>query len=315
MRFVRYLTFVVCAWAAIAALPQQSWARSWARSYSTGTSRASYRHSHRWETLRREAAASRGFATRHWRRGAYVAQQSDFTAPFGGFGSPPVVAQEFDEPVQNGRPRRIRMLWQQQQFGWRGENWNDYASQQQNYPAAPRLAGYSENYYGTTTRTNWRYTQQDFGDGAQVQGMAEQAASANGVPMSLVDRVIKRESGGNPRAVSSGNYGLMQIRLGTAREMGYGGSAAGLLDPTTNLTYAVRYLAGAYRAAGGNEDRAVALYARGYNAPRLREASLYGGEPEGATTLQQGAYFDSYAPGAYTPVAAYRTRHLRRRVL
>ena len=39
--------------------------------------------------------------------------------------------------------------------------------------------------------------------------------------------------------------------------MGYTGSAAGLLD-------AVRYLAGAYRAAGGNESRAIALYSRGY---------------------------------------------------
>jgi soluble lytic murein transglycosylase-like protein len=46
--------------------------------------------------------------------------------------------------------------------------------------------------------------------------------------------------------------------------MGYTGSAEGLLDPQTNMTYAVRYLAGAYRAAGGNESRAVALYASGY---------------------------------------------------
>jgi soluble lytic murein transglycosylase-like protein len=94
--------------------------------------------------------------------------------------------------------------------------------------------------------------------------MVEQQASANGVPASLVHRVIMRESGYHPRAVSAGNYGLMQIRLGTARAMGYGGSAAGLLDAGTNMTYAVRYLAGAYRAAGGNEARAVALYARGY---------------------------------------------------
>ena len=94
--------------------------------------------------------------------------------------------------------------------------------------------------------------------------MASAQASANGVPVSLVDRVIKRESGGNPRAVSRGNYGLMQIRLGTARAMGFSGSAAELLDPQVNMTYAVRYLAGAYRAAGGNENRAVALYASGY---------------------------------------------------
>jgi soluble lytic murein transglycosylase-like protein len=90
-------------------------------------------------------------------------------------------------------------------------------------------------------------------------------ARANGVPPSLVHRVIVRESGYNERAVNSGNYGLMQIRLGTARALGYGGTADGLLDPETNMAYAVRYLAGAYRAAHGDEDRAVALYSSGYH--------------------------------------------------
>jgi soluble lytic murein transglycosylase-like protein len=96
------------------------------------------------------------------------------------------------------------------------------------------------------------------------EGLAAMHAAANGVPASLVHRVIMRESRYNARAVSRGNYGIMQIRLGTARSMGYTGSAAGLLDPNTNMTYAVKYLAGAYRAAGGNESRAVALYASGY---------------------------------------------------
>jgi soluble lytic murein transglycosylase-like protein len=89
-------------------------------------------------------------------------------------------------------------------------------------------------------------------------------ALANGVPIELARRVVKRESGGNPRAVSKGNYGLMQIRLGTAKAMGYRGNARGLLDADTNMTYAMRYLSGALRAAGGNHDRAVTLYARGY---------------------------------------------------
>jgi len=93
--------------------------------------------------------------------------------------------------------------------------------------------------------------------------IASQAA-ANNVPVALVRRVIRRESGGNARVVHAGNYGLMQIRLGTARAMGYRGSAAGLLDPNTNMTYAVKYLAGAYRTAGGNMDRAVHYYAAGY---------------------------------------------------
>ncbi len=120
-----------------------------------------------------------------------------------------------------------------------------------------------------------------------TSGMASAQASAAGVPASLVERVIMRESGGNPRAVHAGNYGLMQIRLGTARAMGYTGSAAGLLDARTNMTYAVRYLAGAYRAAGGDENRAVALYARGYYA----EAKARGFSPyaSGATGLTRSS--------------------------
>ena len=137
-----------------------------------------------------------------------------------------------------------------------------------------------------------------FGSGSdarsQLQGLVEQQAGANGVPAALVHRVIMRESRYNPRAVNSGDYGLMQIRLGTARAMGYSGSAAGLLDAETNMTYAVRYLAGAYRAAGGNENRAIALYARGYNAARYQEASYT--PPSSA-----GSFFAPVEPSAITP--------------
>jgi hypothetical protein len=100
--------------------------------------------------------------------------------------------------------------------------------------------------------------------GSPYDGMIASHAAANGVPVALVHRVIVRESRYNPRAVNRGNYGMMQIRLQTARGMGYTGTAQGLLDPNTNLTYAVKYLAGAYKVAGGNHSRAVSLYARGY---------------------------------------------------
>jgi soluble lytic murein transglycosylase-like protein len=128
-----------------------------------------------------------------------------------------------------------------------------------------------------------------------LESMAAAQAGANGVPMSLVDRVIKRESGYNPRAVSAGNYGLMQIRLGTARAMGYGGSAEGLLDPQTNMTYAVRYLAGAYRAAGGDESRAVALYARGY----YDVAAAQGFSPYGSAATQTEWQVRRYPPSKF----------------
>ena len=99
-------------------------------------------------------------------------------------------------------------------------------------------------------------------------------AAANGLPVELVHRVVKRESGYNPRASSRGNFGLMQIRYQTARGVGYSGSAAGLLDAETNLTYAVKYLAGAYRAAGGNSGRAVSLYASGYHGRSVRRVAV-----------------------------------------
>jgi soluble lytic murein transglycosylase-like protein len=101
-------------------------------------------------------------------------------------------------------------------------------------------------------------------------------AAANGVPEALVRRVILRESRYNAALVGrGGTIGLMQIKLATARGLGYAGSADGLLDANTNLTYAVKYLAGAYRTAGGNADRAVGYYTSGYYyAAKRQRASV-----------------------------------------
>jgi soluble lytic murein transglycosylase-like protein len=100
---------------------------------------------------------------------------------------------------------------------------------------------------------------------AKLDAMIASHAQANGVPASLVHRVVVRESRYRPGAVGRGGaMGLMQIKLATARGLGYTGSARGLLDAETNLTYAVKYLAGAYKVAGGNHDRAVMHYASGY---------------------------------------------------
>jgi soluble lytic murein transglycosylase-like protein len=90
-------------------------------------------------------------------------------------------------------------------------------------------------------------------------------AQANNVPESLVHRVIVKESRYQPGLVGrGGTIGLMQIKLATARSLGYTGDAAGLRDPDTNLSYGVKYLAGAYRAAGGDHARALHYYAAGY---------------------------------------------------
>jgi soluble lytic murein transglycosylase-like protein len=89
-------------------------------------------------------------------------------------------------------------------------------------------------------------------------------AKIHGVPEAFVRRIVLRESRYNPRLVHNHCFGLMQIKYATARAMGYTGEPRGLLDAHTNLTYAVPYLANAYRLADGNEDRAAALFRSGY---------------------------------------------------
>ena len=94
------------------------------------------------------------------------------------------------------------------------------------------------------------------------------------VPESLIRRSIRRESGYNPLARNGPYWGLMQIRYDTARGMGYRGTPKGLLNADTNLKYAARYLANAWILSGGNESRAIALYAGGYFYEAKRKGML-----------------------------------------
>ncbi|OSI64881.1 lytic transglycosylase [Bradyrhizobium canariense] len=116
-----------------------------------------------------------------------------------------------------------------------------------------------------------------FAGQAEYAEMVAAHARANGVPEALVHRVIMRESRYQPGLVGhGGTIGLMQIKLATARGVGYTGDAAGLRDPNTNLTYAVKYLAGAYHAANGDHARAVRYFAGGYYyaAKRQRQEAV-----------------------------------------
>ena len=133
--------------------------------------------------------------------------------------------------------------------------------------ATPAAAGLAAGPARQARRTRRRASRaaQRHATARSTRSIARHAA-ANGLPADLVHRVVIRESRYNARARGAGGaLGLMQIKHATARGVGYAGSASGLLDAETNLTYAVRYLAGAYRAAGGNAGRAVAYYASGYH--------------------------------------------------
>lgn len=99
-------------------------------------------------------------------------------------------------------------------------------------------------------------------------------ADEYGLPEDLLHRVIKRESNYNPKAKHRAYWGLMQIRHDTARSMGYRGPAEGLLDPETNLKYAVKYLAGAFMVARGDKELAIRFYRRGYYYDAKRAGML-----------------------------------------
>jgi soluble lytic murein transglycosylase-like protein len=108
----------------------------------------------------------------------------------------------------------------------------------------------------------------------ELDALITKYSVAYDVPERLVRRVVHRESRFNPSARNGPYWGLMQISHPTARGMGYKGNAKGLLDAETNLKYAVRYLSGAYKVAGGDESQAVRFYARGYYYDAKRKGLL-----------------------------------------
>jgi hypothetical protein len=113
-------------------------------------------------------------------------------------------------------------------------------------------------------------------------------AKLNEIPESLIHRVVLRESRYDPAARHGRYWGLMQISHATAKSMGYSGPPIGLLDPETNLKYAVAYLANAYRVAGGDEKRAQKLYERGF---------YYDAKRAGRLGLLHAALEDASEPG------------------
>ena len=108
----------------------------------------------------------------------------------------------------------------------------------------------------------------------QLRQLINTYADRYEVPRSLVHRVVQRESSYRPGARNGPYYGLMQILPETARTMGFRGGPQALLDAETNLTYAVKYLRGAWLVSDGDEQTAVMWYARGYYYEAKRRGLL-----------------------------------------
>ena len=120
------------------------------------------------------------------------------------------------------------------------------------------------------------------GETPAVRALIDKWADHYDLPVTLVHRIVQRESDYRPGARSGPYWGIMQILPATARNMGMEGHPRQLLEADVGLKYSLRYMRGAWMLSGGDEATAVQWYARGYyfEAKRqglLQETGLRGG--------------------------------------
>jgi soluble lytic murein transglycosylase-like protein len=107
------------------------------------------------------------------------------------------------------------------------------------------------------------------------RALIETEARREGLAPEIAEAVMAVESGYNPAAIGgAGEIGLMQILPSTARMLGFAGSNADLAVPATNIHYGVRYLAQAWRLAGGDLCTAVMKYRAGHGETRFSYRSV-----------------------------------------
>lgn len=103
------------------------------------------------------------------------------------------------------------------------------------------------------------------------------AASEYNIPVELIQATIAQESEFNPNAyraepqINDASRGLMQLLLGTAKQLGYTGTPDGLYDPTTNIYLGAKYIAGnvAYAESNGFAiDSAISMFNAGPSLER-----------------------------------------------
>ncbi|MCK6458284.1 MAG: lytic transglycosylase domain-containing protein [Planctomycetes bacterium] len=119
------------------------------------------------------------------------------------------------------------------------------------------------------------------------------AAARHNLDADLVAAVVEAESGGNPSAVSRAQaYGLMQVRIPTARDMaGRDVTIDELFDPEVNLDLGCRYLRRMLDRYRG--DVRLALMA--YNAGPGKVDQWLAEEPDPARALRHKAYGETRA--------------------
>lgn len=109
----------------------------------------------------------------------------------------------------------------------------------------------------------------------EYRAIIERESRAVGLPPAFVDAIMAVESRYNSASIGlDGEIGLMQLMLPTARMLGFTGTPAELAVPETNVHYGAKYLAGAWRLAGGDLCTAAMKYRAGHGETRFSFLSV-----------------------------------------
>jgi soluble lytic murein transglycosylase-like protein len=113
----------------------------------------------------------------------------------------------------------------------------------------------------------------DIARASAIKPLIVRFALQHSIPYELADAVVRIESRYNPGARNGPNLGLTQVNFRTAQSLGYTGDASGLFDAETNLRFGLKYLAQAYKLAGGDLCGAILRYQGGHRAVTMTSAS------------------------------------------
>ena len=101
-----------------------------------------------------------------------------------------------------------------------------------------------------------------------LESFYNKAAISNGVDYRVLKAICEVETNHNTKLKKiwdggSYSYGICQVKLGTARAMGFKGSDKELSNPEINIEFAARYLAYQLKRYKGNYKKAIVSYNRG----------------------------------------------------
>jgi soluble lytic murein transglycosylase-like protein len=104
----------------------------------------------------------------------------------------------------------------------------------------------------------------------RVIGLIKEMAPKYGVPTWFALRIAKVESGYNPNSRgAAGEYGVFQMKCATAKDIGFSGDCAELLNASTNVEVGLKHLQMAMKLSNGNLKMAASKHNGGLGCTKL----------------------------------------------